>query len=373
MVFNIERWNLQRKCFFVCLLLLGFLSFITSIHASNSIQLSDEEMKVVKDRLLTWSESLKSFSGEYTVDQYWPQEPERTPLHFDFIYRVQGENRLLTHEFTDATNGIVVTHTDALLNGQFSDLHSENNQVRPIISGSLEYKSNNWTFPPSALISPEKLFGNLEGEESLADFLSVGETTLHERDGRRLLHHHNNGYALLICFDQQNHVARYELGYSSLSLEEVSAYWDGEPIDFSQLILTLELKNYAEINGVSFPSRAVKTCWGFEDAPFEALRARYEAEKWEPIIFHVKACTELDVVPRLVQHFELDVNTAQVNADLPDSMFKIDYPEETVLFSASGERIQPGPGLWFWVLLVGGGIVLLLLLGGGGWYWCYVR
>ena len=372
MILNTQNKLYYTRCFLYRFLLLSLLSVSASTYANDVVQLPAEEMEMVKAHLLSWSESLKSFAGNYTIDQLWSQEPERTPLHFDLTYRFQGENRLLTHAFVDS-GGKSVVHTDALLDGTLSELHLIDEQSSPNVSGTLGLKAKNWLFPPGALLSPEILFGNLSEEEPLAEFFSTGETTLHERGGKRFLHHYNNGTVLVVYFDSKERVTCYELGYSDLFPAEVAEYWDGDPFEFKSLSKTLELKNYVEINGVSFPSSAVRTVWDFEDGPFEALRARYEAEKWEPIIFHVKACTELDVVPTLVQHFELDVNTAQVNADLPDLMFKIDYPEETVLFSASGERIQPGPGLWFWVLLVGGGIVLLALLGGGGWYWCYVR
>jgi hypothetical protein len=332
-------------------------------------QLPAEEMESTREELLSRVGQLRSFSGAYRLVQEWPQDTGRRPLVLDITCRFQEGNRFLTHVFTDP-DGNLIMHTDALSDGKLSSLHALNDETTTT-SGMTGLNEGQWLFPVGSLISPEMLFGKLVQDiPSLAAFFKEGETALFEYEGLRALYHYTSPYVLLVWLDQDDRITRYELSYSGTPLSEIRNRWPGNPFEIRQLFRTLTLEKYVAIDGIDFPAEAVLTVWDYNDQQFAALQAEYRKSDWDPLEFHIRACTQVELEKRMVQRFSLDTASARINLDLPQEAFMIEFPEEAVIWNSKGRRLDEKTLLQQYGLALAALLVMITGLAvAAGWYW----
>jgi len=301
-------------------------------------------MEVAKAKLLAWSCSLKSFAGSYTWEQFWPLEPDRKPISMAITYRFQDGNRFLTYSMVVQKNDreVLASNTDAVLNGVVSNMSVTTDDERgTTVSGTIGLAwPRGWGMPDTALIFPETLFGELRGRPPLDQVLATGETTLHEYDGQRALHHVSGGHVLVIWLDEACRPSSYETGFGSFTLDEIAERWPGDPFHVRDILDTVELEDYVQIGGVSFPTKATKTDWSWDEQQKEVVLAQRETNAWDDLEFYVRYSTEVDKHVDVVQYFELDVASAKVNSELTEQAFQIDYPEDAILFDADSKRVD---------------------------------
>jgi hypothetical protein len=297
-------------------------------------------------KVLEWAESLKSFEGLYSLVQSHPQDVDAEPIEMQIEYRFQDENWYLNHSMLNNEKK-TINHIEAMWKGDMQSLHRII-QGKLVLqeSGIVNRQEDARLFPPGALITPEKLFGKLRTLPDLKTFMSSGYTYLFERDGQSILRHYDGKlYAVDIWLSENASVKRYDVSFAEFLPDVVKAHYKGDFFEIRWLLESLELSDYRDLEGVSFPTRAVLTAWEPDPGIAEQIVAETKEQNLEPIDRFIRKCTQVELFPNMLQEFKLDVPSARVNAELTETSFRISYPEKIVMFNSKGSRIDPRP---FW-------------------------
>lgn len=296
----------------------------------------DPAAQQARDAVMDWTRSLHSFDGRYTVHQESLEDSGWSGIRFEVEYRMEGANRYMatTTIYPDRTVG----HVDALLDGDLQSLVIADPAADAPPAASIGLAAENWLFPPGAIATPESLFREPRGlREPLEEFMREGHTSLHLRDGQTVLRHRRNGVLLDMWLRGDDfQVERREISYTDFSPEEIQRHWPGDPFEIRDLVHQVAFHTYANIDGVQFPTRATISVWDRDKAARDASRAERDALGMPPVEWFIKLCTELPKHQTWVQVFELDVPSARVNAQLPPSAFRIDFPPDAVTFDHAG-------------------------------------
>ena len=366
--------------FFLVVLVSSFLAKREAIAEMDSpLVISDPaELARVKKAVLTWSNSLKSFKGSYSLRQqnYGHPNGNVTPVAafgMEAEYRFQGKNRYLSVEIHHPDGKITRQH-GAEMDGSIQ--RRDDMKVGSETEYGVVYPDNNqWPFPDGAFLLPTEVFGE-SSEKSLEERLEEGTLYLLDRDGVRVLSQVCFGEALEIYLDEDERVRRIDTIFRpAISMEELRTVWgEEEPLNVFWCVESLELDAYQEIDGVDFPVLAKRTTYMHD-------HDRAEKECFQPFnakvisVYELHMCQmKLPTYPTFVADFQLHIDTVSINKRLWARSFKLPMDDGDRVYGGIGKELSyvyetpwyARPITW------GIAVAVLLLLGGGGIFW-YVQ
>ncbi len=339
------------------------------------------------DALLAWSHSLKSFSGTYTINQYWygiPGRDPNMPKETQITYRFEGGNRYMEYcamlKNPKEKDLVKVCFHVALYGGVITTREDfdKTKQRDPYSVADVGGKVA-WPIPEGAYLSPDMIF---QGDcwPSLEQFLSKGESSVSLRNGQWVLTHrfpYDSPERLDVWFDEQKRPKTFKYGYCvDVSKEELKSLYPGDPFDLFHLENSLELDNYVEINGTWFPTWVRKTWWEYENGKVSPeLREAFGTGKISLPEYQVKRILVLGKL-YVDSYQDCYINPQQVNINTPLSKadFEIEIPPGTLVSRDGDSRVYPYPGPWYWrVFNRWTGLVALVVVVGGGCAVVYIR
>lgn len=344
-----------------------------------SLQVSPEAAPL-RESLLSWSRSLKSFSGKYTLTQYWYDQPEHdpeTPLVMQVDYRFDGNNRYMMVAGVPLEPSGVLTRFVARYDGKITERSDILRPGRPVVEITVRIdRVDMWPDPVGPYLTPEMFFEAGCDLWSFDEFLSVGSTDLVERNGQRILMHRRyptDTRRLDIWFDGEGRPESFQHGFGpSGTDDEVRALWDGDPFDFFNVTYSIDVGDYRLTNGVQFPAWARKVWWDakLDDGIKRRLIDEQRAGKLTPLEFDVERM--LARGPRhekTVQYFQLDVPSVKVNEPLAEEAFTIEIPAGAHVWRGKDATMEVHGSPWYRRLLhpVAVGAVAVGVLGITGW------
>lgn len=357
-------------------LLVSFASLTTW---SDETLLVAPEAESLRSKLISWSQSLHSFRGDYTITHQPPlyAETEFSADTIFVVFRFDDGNRYM-ERLDPLEDGGTVRHVISLLDGHVRildayDYVSKRKDYTLVRDGLHE----EWPEPLRAYLTPFELF-NPVGEPTLTDFLSEGRTVLYMREGRRVLVHRRYPAGrdrLNVWFNDLDEVIRFEWGMGlKATEEEISKRWSGDPFNAFKIYHTWELDGYTSLNGVRFPRWARKTWWEYDHTHMHSL-----VDQWEEGLFTDLVAYQLETIRAVgepwagtIQEFQLSAGEIQVNVDLPEAAFEVDIPSGALLQVEPAQETLDVYYPWYVRILqpiplaVLAGLVLLI--GGAAWY-----
>ncbi len=361
-----------------CVMLFSVEAAVTTEMDSPLLISDPAELSRVKEVVLTWSNSLKSFKGSYSLRQqnYGHPNGNVTPVAaFDMEaeYRFQGKNRYLSVEIHHPDGKITRQH-GAEVDGSIQ--RRDDMKVGSDAEYGVVYPENNqWPFPDGAFLLPTELFGESVGK-SLEERLEEGTLYLLNRDGVRVLSQVCFGEALEIYLDEDDRVRRIDTIFRpAISLEELRNVWEEkEPLNVFWRMETLELDGYREMDGIDFPTLAKQTTYERDDTEYsEKCEKHFDAKEISIYEFHM-CLMQLPIYTAFVIDFQLHIDTVSINKRLWARNFKLPVDEGDHVYEGASKDISyyyetpwyARPITW------GIAVAVLLLLGGGGVFW-YVQ
>jgi hypothetical protein len=343
----------------------------------------------LREKVLMWSASLRSFKGTYIISRTWPGVPGaagKPPVEKEIIYRFNEKNRFL-HRTDSLENGTVeVTLTYGLLNGEYvhlNDYHYVDGSKEDYALATLGLDF--WQdFGGGAYIYPETIF-NGNCSMPLEKFMASGRTSLHDVEGQMVLVHQRtmDRDCIRIWLNSDERVDTFELGVGiDPAMGDVSSVWDGDIFDALKKYTELNLSDYVEINGVWFPTTVRKVWWHYDqkeimDKLSEDLKHKLIVEKQDgdhaTLEFQAETIRQIGPpMERTIQYFNIEPSEFEVNIDIPDSEFEVTIPPGAYYGNPLKEteiKIYPGP--WYYRLmkplplgLIAAGILVTVVLGG---------
>ncbi|NLN92581.1 MAG: hypothetical protein GX130_04620 [Candidatus Hydrogenedens sp.] len=367
----------------------------------------------LKQTVLAWADSLKTFSGEYTLSQTtyeYDHATEQMAEEDYFSWETFLEEYTLSqtsNEYDHATGQMAeesysswtVVLRQAQDNYYFKiennsdetwkrrvETHTRYNGVQNYYSqpGFVNWPSHGVSnitdeeglhYPWGFYLMPREIFGERQ-DYSLRDVLAQGRSRFITKNDHYILSHSNPQIqsAVDITINKDNFITKIEWVRrpSVVSEERLMAYWEGDVFDLRRKQTTLELKDYQHINGVSFPGSVIKTRWRVNESAVVESLDLYENEAISKDELEVLLLTT-PVQAVCVQSFSL--TNASINEPLSKEDFAIDWPEDVRIFDGQnmpqpGERIPDIPaerGLWFYMAIAG--VVGLCILAGIVFYY----
>ena len=335
------------------------------------------ELEEVKKTVLSWSNSLKSFKGCYSLTQqnYDIEGGGSIPAAFfemEVAYRFEDKNQYMTLEMYHP-DGLLHQNCAAKWNGVVQKCDT-------IVDDSVTERNyavleGEWPFPDGAYILPTDLFG-WDVDTSLEKRFEKGETYFLKRDGMRVLSQCCFGDSFEIYVDEEDRVRKIDKMFRpAISLEELQTVWkQKEPFDVFLCTETLELDGYIEIDGVDFPTIAKRSARLYDREEYmKKCKARFDAEEISIYEFHM-CMMELPVYVQSVMNFQLNPTTATLNKRLSKKDFKILLEDGTKVFNTESDGFYTYKTPWYARPVTWGiAVAVLLLLGGGGVFWYIQR
>lgn len=320
----------------------------------------------LREHVLTWSESLRSFEGYYVINDHAPGEtvliegaeydfPAATH-QYEIYYAFDGHNRIIKHlppgTLLDNPTGVSFPvrfpfSTNAVYEGDVTRLtHTPDADVR--------YKAyinrDEWRRPMTAPILPEHLFG-YEKPSAIPEILRTGETRRVERDGHEVLFHWGMQHDVDVWVNNEGLITRIDyvgrIMPKFAGIDELREHWDGDLFDLRSMSKSIRLANHQLINGVWFPTQAYKTYYGLSEKDRDSWRAfvaDMDARGASHAEVFVADATMFPREPQSVTEFTLiDPESTSINTPLPSETFQIDIPPSaTIIDEAVSE--QPSGG-----------------------------
>lgn len=345
--------------------------FALASHAELRVE---RDAEALREQLLTWSESLHSFSGSYVLHDRWPGLPgdqARPPVERPVTFRFDSEDRFV-QRVDPLEDGGQVTVWISRLGGRI--VHRRD-YVYP--DGREDYTyvtldaTNSWPEPEGAYVSPLTLF-HAGQYPSLRTFLATGESAAHERDGFRVLSHRKYPESrdrLDVWFDPEDRVVSISIGVGvNAPYTELLERWEGDPFQAFKKYTTWEILGYAEVNGVLLPTSAQRVSWQYPENEFAVLRQRLLNQEIDLTAFQVGTIVQAGRPYEVaVQDFSLHPEEVRVNIPLKPADFEIPVPVGAELKQGKDGPITVYPGSWFYrvtrplPLALGGAIALITL------------
>lgn len=274
---------------------------------------------------------LFSFSGVYDLEQ---QDEDGTIQWVErHEYRFQGEDMYLRRIFFGEIDRppLVITR----LNDRVSTL------VERPCGFSADLVGPHWPNPWGSFINPKEIFGEFHGKNR-RDMLASAQFQVFLHDGLPVLsiHPDDQDEYLEYHFDEDGQVVLIEtVMRHELAEEEVEALWTGDRFDLRQMILSLHLYDFFEVNGVKMPMKVVKKWWWYDRNRYFDYRelARNGEISWtEAFIKNLKNNIAL---PYTIQTFTLHPETVMINVPLRAADFQLSIPPGTMVREKHGEKI----------------------------------
>ena len=366
----------MRTVFSLCLLTV-YLSFAACGGATLQV---DPEAREKREAVLSWSESLRSFSGSYsrTFVNYDPRDPDlHVPKRDDITYRYEGDKK-----YMDFYSGVLRYHDRcSYVDGRFVQLLVMDAPPPADITSKhfVKYLDGVWkpNWPEVMICPPTIVFQqyNVDVGRSLTDYFSEGHTLLRSRAGKELLIHRSlGGSRIEIEVDNVNRI-RTLLWAVDWKKDDIAAYYDGDPLDLHYPIVAWHYENYEQINGVWFPLRCEHIHYSGGDA-LNAIMRRRNAGELSPYEAEVIIATTVHFFEQGVATIEYDRDSLIVNQPLDDRMFHIAIPRDALELDASGvviSRLHPSWWSRHFSVIVLSAVVLLVCMGGFIAYWLRMR
>lgn len=329
-----------------------------------------DEVGELRGIVLEHAAQFRSFRGRYRLVQ---TSGTAQALQMEFEARIQGEDLYVDLYFNSRSER-------RELAARWAGVHTDRYDNPDGYIG-VSLNSPNWTLAPDmAYMDPRVLFLEIYGRRA-DDWLAVGRSTAHEREGMRVLSHHMPTYCACsydVYIDTENRVRRLEYAMRLSEPEtEIRRYWDGDLFDVRRLERAWEFDAYDVLDGVSTPTLAASHWYAHDDALSERLwdlrdRGRIsELEAW--VRNYVDNPATLTTVQTLAF---VDPLAVEFNRPLAREDFEIEIPENAFIIDSAtganytasarplGRRIPPD-------LVAGMAVVALIAAGtvAGWWLW----
>ncbi|MFP4502515.1 MAG: hypothetical protein ACLFTT_16085 [Candidatus Hydrogenedentota bacterium] len=357
----------------------------------------EPEAKPLREAVLRWAESLRSFNGKYTLRQRWPHRPEaadKPPRKYTITYRFDGDNAYMErveslepvgkrHSYLARYEGDVIGRFDYDYPENAQEEYGEDYPGRDF-SDHVVVRDNvpaPWPEPETAYLPPPELFqGGFWPQSSLAEFMQYGETRLRETDhGSMLVHrrHPAGREQVMFAFDEDNRVVTIETGLGFLaSMEELETHFPDDPLGAFRPRTTYEFGGYKEIDGVHFPTWAQETVWEYASDTEEAKRRAEAYHSGTISLFELQSWIVLEQgtpFEATVLDFELLSLAQPLNTELEPADFQVPIPTGAFVnrdptTQEVVEYVEP----WYARLMKPVPLAVLaglvLLIGGAAWY-----
>ncbi len=335
------------------------------------------ELARLRNEVLKWSNSLKSFKGFYSLRQqnYIHPNGNVTPealYEMEIEYKFQNDNRYMALEMFEP-DGTLTRLYAAQLDGVVKR-RDDMNLGTEEESRLLLLQESSWPFPNGAYLLPTDLFGGDSGK-TLEERFQEGTTYLLKRDGMPVLFHSNPADPFEIYIDEQGKVRRIDtLLRPAISLEELKTKWgEEEPFNVFLRIYSLELDGYMNIDGVDFPTLATQSTRLYDKEEYR-VKCKEPFRGKEISIFEMHMRTmKLPLYLSTVMDFRLDTSAVEINKSLKDREFKFALEDGMEVFENTETTSYVYKTPWYARPITWGiAVAVLLLLGGGGIFW-YVQ
>lgn len=366
--------------------MLALTLIILCLNASGQdIVYTSPEAFTLQDVLLEWSDSLKSFSGTYTMNQYWfgfPGRDPNTPNETGICYRFEGKNRYMDYSDTlknpKKEEPVKIHFHISLYDGVISrreDFGKTKKKDKYSIANV--GRDNEWPIPEGAYLTPDRIFQG-ERSPSLKDYLSKGESGALFRNGQWVLTHRfpdTSPERLDVWFDEKKRPKTFNFGYCvDAPPEEIKRMHSGDLFELFDLSTSIELDKFVEINGVWFPTWARKTWWQYENSKVPPdIEDAFQTKKISRAEYQLKRTLALGKrYWDTYQDCVFDPQRISINTPLSKADFAIDIPVGTLVHSKGDNRLFPYLGPWYvrifnrWtglaaLFLVGCGLTILVI------------
>lgn len=327
------------------------------VHAKDALP----DATTLREWLINWSESFKTFSGEYELAVEEAGQDGLLLSQYQVVCRQRGDDLYFeSYVFPDVS---VREFSFCRLRGVNTYRASQAGQ--PLPAGSRNVKDD-WQLPPGAYLLPSEFYGNWF-ELRLPDVLSAGESAVYQEGGLLLFCHRNMG--LPACVDIWMDMDRTVLQidrviWFRLERQELAQAGVVDPIRAVHRQSSYEFGDFVELGGIKFPLWARFST--YRPKP-EAAQPVAEARRNGILPRGEYVRTMLHEVPlELVKRvtFKAHGDSIRLNVRLSDSDFSLQFPEGTRLFDGkAGKVIEVRPsGLWQdWKIYVLAGIVCMAM------------
>lgn len=329
------------------------LCFCLTISARGDDTLTVEpDAQQKREAVLQWSDSLKSFSGQYTrtyvnLDSSAPDKD--VPHVFDIVYRFQGDSQYMDFYSHETGN----REQCAYFNGNFTILYIPKTPPPATITSKHFVKSvqRAWSppWPPAMIFSPSAVFQQkiLEKDISLRAYLTVGHSLLYKRDGKKvLIHRHPSWGRVEIALDDSGRVKQIVFA-NDWKEEDIAPYYPGSPLELYDPFYSYSYNNYEHINGVWFPLICVNSQY-YGGELQDALMAKRNRGEISPIEAEVQIALGAAFIETNYTTIAYDKASLRINETLSDDEFRIDVPKDALPLDADGFVIHPEER-WVWV------------------------
>lgn len=336
---------------------------------SQEMSVENTECIRAKESVITWANSLKSFSLSYDLSQSTYEHVggnmrEESSMAWQIVYRQDGENFYFSKETLSSKSVENDVEICSQYNGFFDTFTSFSGSSLGVVN---DMKRKGLPFSWGIYLTPQEIFGH-RGDYSLSDVLSEGSTQLIEQDGKRILSHINSNLsaAVDVTLDTDYGVKLIEWCRrpDSLSEETLKTNWKGDIFYLRILTVTLELSQYRAYNDVFFPSKVVKTWWRMDETVAEEVNTSFEKGKISKEELTVLLYS-VPVQPVCVQTFVL--KEAEINIPLSKEDIAIEWPKGVRIIQAKdmpepGGLIPPERKIWPYIASVATCIIIIFVV-----------
>lgn len=288
---------------------------------------STEEVEHIKERILTWSDSLRSFSGEYTIWDERISESGNKLITIKIFCRLRGEDIYL-ETYPDGS----ADHTEfsfATLNG-VSTLRS-NQQGASSSSGSINVPQT-FEVPHGAYILPTELFGTLLGM-SLRERVDAGLWNVFFEDDKILFSVRTEGLGngIDLWFKENLELVRIDwFTWSDPSEEVMQELADFDRLRVGFVSSTFEVDKFLHQNGASFPTFVTRHDFEFLPEQLAPLYTAYKNGEISRAMLYrtrMKMASEGAMVVTRRMTLTADPAAISLNPELADDQFVLSFPE----------------------------------------------
>ncbi len=365
---------------FCCLCSLLCAAILTPALGGPALKV-EPEASDKREAVLEWSESLRTFSGDYrrTFINYDSRDPDvGVPKIMEITYRFDGDRKYL-----DAYSHDLKNHDRcAFLNGQFTQVLAMDTPPEATITSKhfVKHLDGEWapTWPVEMISPPTMAFQQervVAADTSLEDFFAQGHTLIVNRDGKNLLVHRNPDFGRIeIVLDPLDRIV--ELTYlSDWKKEELAPFYDGSPLDLHYPSIGWRYHDYENINGVWFPLH-VEQIYYTGGPLLSEIMARRNAGELDPYAAEVEIATTVSFMEQGVSTIDYVRDSLRLNEALDDDLFHVEVQGDALELDTAGVVIVDEiPGSWwsrYWLLLIVV-TVAAAALAAGVIYWIRMR
>lgn len=377
------RMNRFSRYAGLCFLFSGAIS----VNATADLPESGVTAEQLRDLVVNWSESFRSFRGRYTLRQTNYTDPDAPFTEQVVEYRFQGANRWIRITGWPEADTVF---TEASYEGRAARRVDRPSATQHGIRGELTVNQiDGWQWDNVELMRPDVILSRPYANVPISDELASGTNYAIRRNGQWVLAHwikNDIGSNVDIYFYPDGSIDKMEwlfrFGYKSPdamteAVPELVADAGG-PFELRVVQRSVSYANYVDVGGFRFPvyvsnlaynvggselGREIKQAFGSGAISSKEYVARFfQCGKETP------ESTRFD--------FELDLGTAEVNVPLRSRDFKIDYGAHALVHDADTGELFLVP-TWSETLLRARVLVpcavLLLAVACGTWLWYWRR